>query len=230
MTDEGRAPGAATSWSSTGFFDQPNLLDVPGEDLPKVTHYYREPYPYVRQKVAIIGAKNSAAKAALDCYRHGAEVTLIVRSAALSDKIKYWIKPDLENRIKEGSIRALLQHDGRGDPRDVDCCSRRPDGPREIDNDWVLAMTGYHPDYGFLEAPRPRVSQTTGIARRSSTRRRSRRPGRASTSRARSAAAIRPAAGSSRTAASTPGRSPGTSPAAATERVQFEEIHWKTEE
>ena len=76
-----------------------------------MTHYYREPYAYVRQKVAVIGARNSAAKAALDCYRHGAEVTLVVRSAELSDKVKYWIKPDLENRIKEGSIRAYLQHD-----------------------------------------------------------------------------------------------------------------------
>jgi thioredoxin reductase (NADPH) len=93
---------------STGFFDQPNLMNVPGEDLPKVTHYYREPFPYIQQKVAVIGARNSAAKAALDCYRHGAQVTMIVRSAALSDKIKYWIKPDLENRIKEGSIRALF--------------------------------------------------------------------------------------------------------------------------
>src|SRR5918993_2273295 len=93
---------------STGFFDQPNLMCVPGEDLPKVTHYYREPYPYVRQKVAIVGARNSAAKAALDCYRHGAQVTMIVRSPQLSDKIKYWIRPDLENRIKEGSIKALF--------------------------------------------------------------------------------------------------------------------------
>ena len=82
-----------------GFFDQPNLLNVPGESLPKVTHYYREPYQYARQKVAVIGARNSAAKAALDCYRHGADVTLVVRTPALSDKIKYWIKPDLENRI-----------------------------------------------------------------------------------------------------------------------------------
>jgi thioredoxin reductase (NADPH) len=93
---------------STGFFDRPNRLNVPGEDLPKVTHYYREPYPYVRQNVAVVGAKNSAAKAALDCYRHGASVTLIVRSATLSESIKYWIKPDLENRIKEGSIRAYF--------------------------------------------------------------------------------------------------------------------------
>jgi thioredoxin reductase (NADPH) len=91
---------------STGFFDRPNLMNVPGEDLPKVTHYYKEPYQYVRQKVAVIGARNSAAKSALDCYRHGAEVTLVVRAPGLSSKIKYWIKPDLENRIKEGSIRA----------------------------------------------------------------------------------------------------------------------------
>src|SRR3954468_14316871 len=81
-----------------GFFDQPNPLGVHGEHLEKVTHYYREPYPYVRQNVAIIGARNSAAKAALDCHRHGACVTLIVRSTTLSDKIKYWIKPDLQNR------------------------------------------------------------------------------------------------------------------------------------
>ena len=135
---------------STGFFDQPNALNVPGEHLAKVTHYYREPYPYVRQKVAIVGARNSAAKAALDCYRHGAEVTLIVRAPQLSDKIKYWIRPDLENRIKEGSIRVFLNttieqiHESA-------IVLRTPDGVREIANDWVLAMTGYHPDYGFLE-------------------------------------------------------------------------------
>lgn len=134
---------------STGFFDRPNLMNVPGESLPKVTHYFREPYPYARQKVAVIGARNSAAKAALDCYRHGAEVTLIVRSATLSDKIKYWIKPDLENRIKEGSIRAYF-----GSTIEQICHSsivvRTPDGPRELENDWVVAMTGYHPDYEFL--------------------------------------------------------------------------------
>jgi thioredoxin reductase (NADPH) len=135
----------------TGFFDRPNLLNVPGEFLPKVTHYYREPYPYVRQKVAVIGARNSAAKAALDCYRHGAEVTLIVRSPVLSDKIKYWIRPDLENRIKEGSIRA---HFSASVERidDASITIRTAAGPLEVDNDWVLAMTGYHPDYEFLEA------------------------------------------------------------------------------
>ncbi|HET7217582.1 MAG TPA: YpdA family putative bacillithiol disulfide reductase [Vicinamibacterales bacterium] len=135
---------------STGFFDQPNALNVPGEHLAKVTHYYREPYPYVRQKVAIIGAKNSAAKAALDCYRHGAEVSLIVRAATLSDKIKYWIRPDLENRIKEGSIHAFF-NTAIDQIRKASIVLRTPEGLREIANDWVLAMTGYHPDYSFLE-------------------------------------------------------------------------------
>lgn len=136
---------------SIGFFDLPNLLNVPGESLPKVTHYYKEPYQYVRQKVAIIGARNSAAKAALDCYRHGAEVTLVVRSAVLSSKIKYWIKPDLENRIKEGSIRPFF-NTAVECIREQSIVLRTPDGVREIENDWVVAMTGYHPDFSFLEA------------------------------------------------------------------------------
>jgi len=135
---------------SIGFFDAPNLLNVPGEDLPKVTHYYREPYPYVRQKVAVIGARNSAAKAALDCYRHGAEVTLVVRSPRLSDKVKYWIKPDLENRIKEGSIKAYFNTTIE-EIRNTSLVLRTSSGAVEIDNDWVLAMTGYRPDYSFLE-------------------------------------------------------------------------------
>jgi bacillithiol disulfide reductase len=135
---------------STGFFDQPNLMNVPGENLPKVTHYYREPFAYVRQKVAVIGAKNSAAKAALDCYRHGAQVTMIVRSDVLSDKIKYWIKPDLENRIKEGSIKALFNTEVL-EIRELSIVVSALDGTREIENDWVLATTGYHPDFEFLE-------------------------------------------------------------------------------
>lgn len=135
---------------ATGFFDVPNRLGVPGQDLPKVTHYYQEPYRYVRQKVAIIGAKNSAAKAALDCHRHGAEVTLVVRTPALSEKIKYWIKPDLENRIKEGSIRAYFSTALEA-IRDASIVLRTPAGLEEIANDWVVAMTGYRPDYGFLE-------------------------------------------------------------------------------
>ena len=142
---------ARTVVVATGFFDQPNLLGVPGEELPKVTHYYREPYPYVRQQVAVIGGKNSAAKAALDCYRHGAEVTLIVRTAALSDSVKYWIRPDLENRIKEGSIRAYFGTCVT-EIRASSVVLQSADGLTEIDNDWVLAMTGYRPDFPFLEA------------------------------------------------------------------------------
>jgi thioredoxin reductase (NADPH) len=134
-----------------GFFDQPVRLNVPGEELAKVTHYYREPYPYVSQHVAVIGARNSAAKAALDCYRHGSTVTLVVRGAALSEKVKYWIRPDLENRIKEGSINAFFQTTVE-EIRPASIVLRTPDGLREIANDWVLAMTGYKPDYPFLES------------------------------------------------------------------------------
>jgi thioredoxin reductase (NADPH) len=135
---------------ATGFFDHPNRLTVPGADLPKVTHYYREAFPYARQRVVVIGAKNSAAKAALDCHRHGAGVTLIVRGPALSEKIKYWIRPDLENRIKEGSITAMFNTVVE-EVRETSLVVRNADGLREIPNDWVLAMTGYHPDFSFLE-------------------------------------------------------------------------------
>jgi len=136
--------------AAVGFFDVPNRLYVPGEDLPKVTHYYREPYPYAGQKVAVIGAKNSAAKVALDCYRHGAKVTLIHRGPELSNSIKYWIKPDLENRIREGSIQVYFS------TTVVSIEENRlllgtPEGRVALDNDWVLAMTGYRPDYAFLE-------------------------------------------------------------------------------
>ena len=134
---------------ATGFFDLANRLGVAGEDLPKVTHYYKEPFPYVGQDVAIVGAKNSAAKAALDCYRHGARVTLIVRAAVLSDKIKYWIKPDLENRIKEGSIKAFFNTTVQ-EIRPDSLLLSTPEGQREIANQWVLAMTGYHPDFDLL--------------------------------------------------------------------------------
>ena len=136
---------------AVGFYDVPNLLGVPGEDLPKVTHYYREAYPYVGQQVAIVGAKNSAAKAALDCYRHGAQVTLIVRGPAVSEKVKYWIRPDLENRIKEGSIRTFFETTVV-EIRETSLIIRTPGGEREIANDWLLALTGYRPDYTLLEA------------------------------------------------------------------------------
>ena len=154
----------------TGFFDIPNALAIPGADLPKVTHYYREPFPYVQQRVAVVGARNSAAKAALDCYRHGAEVTLIVRGPSLSTKVKYWIKPDLENRIKEGSIRAFF-NTSIAEISAHEMRLNTPEGVQVIGNDWVLAMTGYRPDYALLrtlqleieddDARTPRFDPTT---------------------------------------------------------------------
>jgi bacillithiol disulfide reductase len=134
---------------ATGFFDLANRLNVAGEDLPKVTHYYKEPFPYVGQDVAVIGARNSAAKAALDCYRHGARVTLLVRGPALSEKVKYWIKPDLENRIKEGSITAFFGTTVQ-EIRPDSLVLNTPEGARTIANQWVLAMTGYRPDFDLL--------------------------------------------------------------------------------
>jgi len=134
---------------ATGFFDIPNRLGVPGEQLAKVTHFYREPYPYVQQRVAVIGARNSAAKAALDCYRHGAQVTLIVRGPSLSESVKYWIKPDLENRLREGSIGAYFESTVE-EIREDAVVIRTPTGIVELGNDFVLAMTGYQPDFAFL--------------------------------------------------------------------------------
>jgi thioredoxin reductase (NADPH) len=114
-------------------------------------HYYREPFGFVGQQVAVIGAKNSAAKAALDCYRHGAKVTMVVRGRQIADSVKYWIKPDLKNRIKERSIVAYFDTVVE-EILERSLKLRSPDGPIDIDNDFVLAMTGYQPDFGFLES------------------------------------------------------------------------------
>lgn len=136
---------------ATGFFDIPNTMDVPGEDLPKVTHYFKEPYPYSGQRVIVVGAKNSAAKAALACARHGAEVTMVVRGSEISPSVKYWIRPDLLNRIKEGRIKAYYQSVVREiTPGSVRIAT--PEGEVELPNDWVLALTGYRPNYPLLDA------------------------------------------------------------------------------
>ncbi len=133
-----------------GFYDHPNLLGVPGEELPKVSHYYHEPYPLYRQRVAVIGGQNSAAEAALDLYRNGARVTLIHRRGELGSAIKYWVRPDIENRIREGSIEALFDTEVvRID--DGSITVRTGSATRTIPNDFVLAMTGYHADLEFLE-------------------------------------------------------------------------------
>ena len=135
---------------ATGYYDLPNLLGIPGEDLPKVSHYYTDPHPYYRRRVAVIGGANSAAVAALDLWRHGAEVTLIYRERELSSHLKYWIRPDIENRIKEGSIRALPQAEVKEiAPRSI--CVHQKDGEvLRLENDFVFALTGYHPDFQFL--------------------------------------------------------------------------------
>lgn len=137
---------------ATGYYDIPNFLNVPGEELPKVTHYYREAHPYYGMDVAVIGGKNSAAVAALDLYRAGARVTLIHRGSRLSSSIKYWIKPDIENRIKAGEIQA------RFDTTVVEITQRtlvlrhRSGETVSLDNDFVFAMTGYRPDLEFFHA------------------------------------------------------------------------------
>ena len=136
---------------ATGFFDQPNRLDVPGEDLPHVTNYYREPYAYAGRRVVVIGAKNSAAKAALECNRHGAHVTLVVRGPEVSPSVKYWIRPDLVNRIADGAIAAHFNTTvERITPEHVHV--RTPDGPLALAADAVLALVGYRPDFAFLDA------------------------------------------------------------------------------
>lgn len=134
---------------STGFFDYPNLLNVPGEDLPKVFHYFKEAHPYAYEKVAVIGAGNSAVDVALETYRRGAEVTMIVREDKLKDSVKYWVKPDIENRIKEGSIKAFFNSTVK-EIKEEEIIINSPEGLKSIPNDFVFAMTGYHPDYNFL--------------------------------------------------------------------------------
>ena len=135
---------------ATGYYDLPNRLGVPGEDLPKVSHYYTEAHPYFRSQVAVIGGGNSAAEAALDLYRHGAVVTLIHRGKELSPNIKYWVRPDLENRLKEGSIRALFETKVKEILADSVLVETAQGESLRIENDFVFALTGYHPDFDFL--------------------------------------------------------------------------------
>lgn len=132
-----------------GFYGIPNLLHVPGEELPKVRHYYFDPHYYYRQKVIVVGANNSAADAALETWRKGADVTLIVRQPELGS-IKYWTKPDLENRIKAGEIKAYF-NTSITEIREREVDIQTPEGKLTLENDFVLAMTGYQPDFSFLE-------------------------------------------------------------------------------
>ena len=134
---------------ATGYYDNPNLLHVPGEDLPKVKHYFDEPHPYAYRKVAVIGGGNSAVDAALETHRRSAEVTLIVREPELKSSVKYWVKPDIENRIREGTIKAYFNSEVTA-IRETEIDVKTPEGTITLENDFVLAMTGYHPDYRFL--------------------------------------------------------------------------------
>jgi len=136
---------------ATGYYDQPNRMGVPGEDLPHVSHYYTEPHAGYRRDVVVVGGKNSAAEAALELYRAGARVTLVHRDAALGESIKYWVKPDIENRIAEGAIAARFSTTVRAiTPVAVEVDG--PSGPATLPADLVFLMTGYHPDVDLLAA------------------------------------------------------------------------------
>jgi thioredoxin reductase (NADPH) len=136
---------------ATGYYDLPNYLEVPGEDLPKVLHYYHDPHPYYDQKVLVIGGKNSAAIAALDLWRHGAQVTLVHRGEVMHHHVKYWILPDINNRIKNGEVAAYFSSSVTSISEDsVELLT--PKGTVTLENDYVFALTGYHPDFAFLAA------------------------------------------------------------------------------
>jgi thioredoxin reductase (NADPH) len=147
---------------ATGYYDVPNLLHVPGEDLPKVIHYYKEAHPYYNHDVVVVGAKNSAAIAALELFWTGARVTLVHRGASIANHVKYWIKPNIENRIKNGEIKAYFRSTMvEIQPDNIRILT--PDGEITLKNDFVFAMTGYQPDLKFLNA--------TGITLEPETRR-----------------------------------------------------------
>lgn len=134
---------------ATGYYDRPNLLNVPGEDLPKVLHYYREPHPFFNLDVIVVGGKNSAAIAALELWRHGARVTLVHRRDGISPSVKYWIRPDIENRIKAGQVKAYFNSSLKSIAADH-VVLKTPTGEVTLANNWVFAMTGYHPDFEFI--------------------------------------------------------------------------------
>lgn len=136
---------------ATGFYDIPVYIDVPGEDLPKVHHYYKEAHEHAFRKVLVVGANNSSVDAALECWHKGAEVTMIIRKGEINNRVKYWIKPDIENRIAEGSIKAYFYSEVTA-IREGEVDIMTPDGLITVSNDVVLALTGYRPDLEFLQA------------------------------------------------------------------------------
>jgi thioredoxin reductase (NADPH) len=163
-TGEATARRARAVVLATGYYDHPNILGIPGEDLPHVSHYYSEPHPYYRKRVVVVGGKNSAAEAALDLCRAGARVTLVHRGEALGDSIKYWVKPDIDNRISEGSITGLFLTSVRSiTPTVLNVVS--PRGPEELPADAVFLLTGYHPDWALLEAAGVQIDSDRQVAR-----------------------------------------------------------------
>lgn len=135
---------------ATGFYDLPYLLNIPGESLPKVKHYYDDPHYYAFQKVVVVGAQNSAVDAALETWRKGAAVTMVVRKPEIGHRVKYWVRPDIENRIKEGSIKAYF-NSFLTEIRESEVLVQTPDGEVVLPNDWVLSLTGYQPNLSFLQ-------------------------------------------------------------------------------
>lgn len=142
---------------ATGFYDIPNTLGIPGEELPKVVHYYKEAHFYALQKVMVVGASNSSVDAALETWRKGAAVTMVVRKEKIGDRVKYWVKPDIENRIKEGSIKAYFNSTLVA-IREKEVDIQTPYGIETIENDYVIALTGYQPNFDFLRRVGIRLS------------------------------------------------------------------------
>ena len=134
---------------ATGFFDIPKALNIKGEELPKVSHYFDDGFYYVNQKLVVVGASNSAIDAALECHRKGADVTLVIRGSEVGQRVKYWVRPDIINRIKEGSIKAYYQSELMEITADQ-VIIQTPEGKLHLPNDFVLAMTGYQPNFEFL--------------------------------------------------------------------------------
>lgn len=136
---------------ATGFYDLPILLNIPGENLPKVSHYYKEAHPYAGQKIVVVGANNSSVDAALECWRKGADVTMVIRKGEIHERVKYWVKPDIENRIAEGSVKAYF-YSNLKEIKENSVSISTPEGEVEIENDFVLALTGYRPNFEFLQS------------------------------------------------------------------------------
>ncbi|MAY23415.1 MAG: hypothetical protein CMC74_11595 [Flavobacteriaceae bacterium] len=136
---------------ATGFYDIPNLLKVPGEELPKVQHYFKEAHPFVMQKTAVVGASNSSVDAALEIWQKGGEVTMIVRGPSIGERVKYWVKPNIENRIEEGSIQAYFNSEIK-EIKPHELVIQTPEGEKILENDFVVALTGYQPNLSFLRS------------------------------------------------------------------------------